>query len=384
MQENKLFLVGLGGRIFNCTLRALANQGKLMRLNGVSASGQKDLQAIAAKIRHDSTHGKFPVKVDARGLGDGEESKGEGHIGYLLFQWKNSFWHAVPVFAQPDPSQLPLKELLIDVVIDASGKFLTREKASGFLQAGAKKVIMSAPAKDDTPLVIYGINDTDDKGLDIISRSSCTTTCVAPVVQALGDVLGVPRYILLNTAHAVTNSQSSLDANCENNFANGCGCMDNIVLTKTGATESLQKIFPGIEDTTGASLRAPVTDGSICCIDMQFDKLVETGITKENVLEILREYAKSHPHNLRVDNEHPTLTSTYLIGEGVGSIVLALDDNCIRVIGNTIRVFAGYDNEYGYSYLLALSALNCPLPPSSADAALALVPNVDTAAVSAA
>ncbi|MCL2756605.1 MAG: hypothetical protein FWD43_00795 [Coriobacteriia bacterium] len=362
--ENTLFMAGLGGRIFNCTLRALANQGKITQLKGVSASGQKNLDEIAEKIQHDSTHRYFPLDVCARGLKEGEDL-GAGHLGFLVFMTSGSFFgnkpcdykHEVPVFGQPDPSLLPLADLGIDVAIDASGRFLTREKAVAFLKAGAKKVVMSAPAKDDTPLVIYGINNEVDTGLDVVSRASCTTTCAAPIVKALGDKYGMPRNIFLNTTHAVTNSQLSLDGNSAS-FANGFGCMDNIVVTSTGATKSLKIMFPEIGNTTGISCRVPVTDGSICCLVMSFDESMKGKITREDVIETLREYEKDHPLNIRVSHRK-TMISTYVIGRGIGSIVAP---GQVEVHDNIVHVIAGYDNEYGYAYLLALSALNCPLP----------------------
>lgn len=365
MSENTLFLAGMGGRIFNCTLRALANQGKLTQVCGVSASGPKDLKGIAEKLDHDSTHRYFPLDVNSRGAyGDGVIC--DGHFGYLVITNKDSikddrqpsFVHEIPVFAAKNPSTLPLDELGVDVAIDATGKFLTREKAASFLDAGAKKVIMSAPAKDDTPLVIYGINDKDDTGLPIVSRASCTTTCAAPIVKALGDIYGMPKNIFLNTTHAVTNSQLSLDGNSDK-FANGFGCMDNIVVTDTGATKSLQRMFPEIENTFGISCRVPVTNGSILSLVMEFDegKLTQE-LTKENVLTALRAFEEKHPLNLRVSHRK-TMVSTYVIGRGIGSIVAP---GQVVVLGNTVHVVAGYDNEYGYAYLLAISALKAPLP----------------------
>lgn len=362
---NTLFIAGLGGRIFNCTLRALANQGELTQLKGVSASGPKDLVEIAEKLEHDSTHRFFPYDVYSRTLIEGEKIS-EGHFGYLVFVDAGSvikesvptFKHEVPVFGAALPSTLPLALLGVDVAIDATGKFLTKEKAQLFLDAGAKKVIMSAPAKDDTPLVVYGINDEVDQGLSIVSRASCTTTCAAPIVKALGDVYGMPKNIFLNTTHAVTNSQLSLDGNA-NKFANGFGCMDNIVVTDTGATKSLQRMFPEIENTFGISCRVPVTNGSILSLVMEFDEAKQTKeLTKENVLEILRAYEATHPLNIRVSHRK-TMVSTYVIGRGIGSIVAP---GQIEVLGKNVHVVAGYDNEYGYAYLLALSALMAPLP----------------------
>ncbi len=362
---NTLFIAGLGGRIFNCTLRALANQNELTQLRGVSASGPKNLHEIAEKIEHDSTHRFFPLDVYSRDVAEGEAIS-EGHFGYLVFVDRGSvvqgdaptFKHEVPVFGAAVPSTLPLAKLGVDVAIDATGKFLTREKAQLFLDAGAKKIIMSAPAKDDTPLVIYGINDEADSGLSIVSRASCTTTCAAPIVKGLSNVYGMPKNIFLNTTHAVTNSQLSLDGNT-GKFANGFGCMDNIVVTDTGATKSLQKMFPEIESTFGISCRVPVTDGSILSLVMEFDEEnFQQELNKENVLAALRAYEADHPLNLRVSHRK-TMVSTYVIGRGIGSIVAP---GQIEVLGKNVHVVAGYDNEYGYSYLLALSALNAPLP----------------------
>lgn len=363
--SNTLFMAGLGGRIFNSVLRALANQGELKQLRGVSASGPKNLVEIAEKIEHDSTHRFFPLDVYSREPEPGEAIS-EGHFGYLVFVDEGSvlknltpeYKHEIPVFAAAVPATLPLDKLGIDVAIDATGKFLTKEKAQGFLEAGAKKLVMSAPAKDDTPLVIYGINDEDDTGLSIVSRASCTTTCAAPIVKALGDTYGMPKNIFLNTTHAVTNSQLSLDGNTHK-FANGFGCMDNIVVTDTGATKSLQRMFPEIENTFGISCRVPVTDGSILSLVMEFDE--EQGkqaLTKENVLAALRAFEAEHPLNLRVSHRS-TMVSTYVIGRGIGSIVAP---GQIEVLGKNVHVVAGYDNEYGYAFLLALSALNAPLP----------------------
>jgi glyceraldehyde 3-phosphate dehydrogenase len=358
-------MAGLGGRIFNSTLRALANQNALTQLVGVSASGPKNLRDIAEKIEHDSTHRFFPLDAYARDVEEGELIV-EGHIGYLVFVDAGSvnegkpstFKHEIPVFAQSDPAKLPLGALGIDVAIDATGKFLTREKAQLFLDAGAKKVMMSAPAKDDTKLVVYGINDEDDDGLAVVSRASCTTTCAAPIVKALGDVFGMPKNIFLNTTHAVTNSQLSLDGN-SSKFANGFGCMDNIIVTDTGATKSLQKMFPAIENTFGISCRVPVTNGSVLSLVMEFDKPTgDVTISRESVLAALQAFEKEHPLNLRVSHRQ-AMISTYVIGRGIGSIVAP---GQIEVLGNTVHVVAGYDNEYGYSYLLALSALNAPLP----------------------
>jgi glyceraldehyde 3-phosphate dehydrogenase len=372
--DNRLLIAGAGGRIFNCILRALANRGKLHCVVGVSASGPKDLRELAEKLDYDSTHGAFPLAVrhTLRVLKINDD-----HIGDLVFYEipkdeyglpihdydiegeDNYVLDAVlriPVFAQGDPSKLPLAELGVDVAIDATGKFLTREKASAFLEGGAKKVIMTAPAKDDTPSIIHGINDEVDTGLDIVSRASCTTTCAAPIVKALGDRYGFPTAVILNTTHAVTGSQKVVDGNTEKP-PNGYAAMDNIVVTDTGATKSLQKIFPEIKSTYGISCRVPVSDGSILQLVMKFNA-PEGEITREGVIKALKAFEREHPLNLRVSHRD-NLVSTYLVGRHEGCIV-TLDQ--IDVIDDLVIVVVGYDNEYGYSYLNAKSALDAPIP----------------------
>jgi glyceraldehyde 3-phosphate dehydrogenase len=163
---------------------------------------------------------------------------------------------------------------------------------------------------------------------------------------------------MLNTTHAVTASQKPVDGNSEK-FANGYGCIDNIVVTDTGASRALQKIIPGIKNVSGISCRVPVTDGSILASTMVFDDLPSgEEITEDLVLRALKDFEKEHPLNLRVSHRD-TLVSSYLVGRPCGSIVAPSQ---IVVIGNIVIVIAGYDNEYGYAFLLMLSALRAPLP----------------------
>jgi glyceraldehyde 3-phosphate dehydrogenase len=353
--SNKLFISGAGGRIFSCLFRALAHQGKLESVAGVSASGRKDLAELAEKLDHDSTHLGFPYAVRSDSTG----TINEDHFGYLTFERGEEF-HRIPIFGQPDPAKLPLAELKVDVVLEATGKFLTKEKAELFLQAGAKKVIITAPAKDDTPLVIYDINGEKDDGLAVVSLASCTTNCAAPIVYALSETFGAPKSVFLNTTHAVTNSQKMLDGNASK-AENGYAGINNIVVTDTGATKSLQKMFPEIGATTGISCRVPVSDGSICSLIMEFDENHANAKTlnRDTVLEALRHFERDViPRLLRVSHRK-TMISSYVIGRSETSIVAP---GQVEVIGNIVHVIAGYDNEYAYAYHAAIAALDCPLP----------------------
>ncbi|MDR1271523.1 MAG: hypothetical protein LBK04_00780 [Clostridiales Family XIII bacterium] len=352
---NKLFLNGAGGRIFICILRALYKEKQLGSVVGFGASGPKDLRILAERLEHDSTHGRYPLEV-----GYTTESKfGPEHIGYITFEGEGEAYK-IPIFGQPDPSKLPLTELGADVAIDATGKFLTRELAEGFLKAGAKKVLMSAPAKDDTPLIIYDINGEKDNGLDVVSLASCTTNCAAPIVFALAETFSYPQAIFLNTTHAVTNSQKILDGS-SGKIANGFSGLNNIIVSDTGATRSLQKMFPAIKDTNGISCRVPVADGSICDLVMTFDP--EDGntakINNESVLAALQDYSANKYPNLLKISKRESMISTYVLGDSHTSVVAPPQIFCS---GNTVRVIAGYDNEYAYSYQLTVSALKAPLP----------------------
>lgn len=353
---NNIFLSGTGGRIFMTVLRSLAMMGQIEKVKGVSASSMdKDIEGIAERIHHDSTHGYFPLAVWA------EIDTKDDRIGYFHFRDKDTGrdtppMYSIPIFGNPDPEKLPLKELDIDVTIEATGKFLTREKASKYLNAGSKKVLMSAPAKDDTPLIIYQINGDKDTGLDVVSLASCTTNCAAPIVKALSDKYGDIKSLFLNTTHAVTNSQNLLDGN-NSKIANSYAGLDNIIVTDTGATKSLTKIFDNIGSTTGISCRVPVSDGSVCCMVLTFDDL--KGTTKEEVNEVLHEASNGYLFDLLNVSRRKVLTSTAVIGVKETSYVAP---NHTEVIGNQIRIVSGYDNEYGYAYQLAKAALECPLP----------------------
>jgi len=174
------------------------------------------------------------------------------------------------------------------------------------------------------------------------------------------ETFGPPQAIFLNTTHAVTNSQLMLDGNATK-LANGYAGINNIVVTDTGATKSLQKMFPEIGATTGISCRVPVSDGSICCLVMEFDDddPRTAQLSRDSVLDALSDFEQNHyPRLLRVSHRK-TMISSYVIGRSETSIVAP---GQVEVIGNIVRVIAGYDNEYAYSYHAALSALNCPLP----------------------
>jgi glyceraldehyde 3-phosphate dehydrogenase len=350
---NKVFIAGAGGRIFSCMVRALATHGQLGQLVGVSASGPKNLEEMAEKLDHDSTHRRFPLQVRSRPSDDNES------LGYLTFEddvvgkENGGAYYEVPVYAQPDPSKLPLAELGVDVAVDATGKFLTAESASEFLDAGAKKILMTAPSKDDTPLVIYGINSEVDTGLAIVSLASCTTNCAAPIVVALEEAYGMPENIFLNTTHAVTNSQKLLDGN-SGKLSNSFSGLNNIIVTDTGATKSLQKMFPVIKATTGISCRVPVATGSILSLVMEYH--CEKQLTKEGVIEALENF---HDKSILRVSHRQTMISSYVIGRQETCIVAP---GQIEVIGNIVRVVAGYDNEYAYAYRASQAALYCPLP----------------------
>lgn len=354
--SNKVFIAGIGGRICSCMLRAMAVNNTLSNVVGVSASGNKDLSEVAEKLDHDSTHRRFPLEV--RHLDCDEKNKiNESHIGFLTFRDENSrdplSLLKVPVFAEPDASKLPLKELDVDVSVDSTGKYLTKEKASAFLKAGAKKVIMSAPPKDDTPMVIYHINGEEDKGLDIVSTASCTTNCAAPIVKALSDAFETPIRIILTTTHAVTNSQRLLDGSSKK-MANSYAGLNNIVVSSTGATKALKKMFPKIKTSDGLSCRVPVVDGSVLSLTLEFKRDIKN-LTTKTVLKALEDFPDEY---LRVSHRK-TMISSYIVGRSEPCIVAP---GQIYVDGDIVRVVAGYDNEYSYAYHLALAALNAPLP----------------------
>ncbi len=250
--------------------------------------------------------------------------------------------HHIPVFSQKDPSLLPWKDLSVDVVLECTGHFLTAEKAQLHLNSGAKKVVISAPAKDDSPTFVIGVNDTTYAGQTIISDASCTTNCISAIAKIMDDAFGVQKA-LMTTIHAYTSDQMLQDGG-HHDPRRARAAAQNIVPTSTGATIAATKAVPHLAGKfDGLSIRVPVSVGSLS--DFTFLLGRDTTVEEVNTVLSLAVARPEFDNTLEVTTE--PLVSSDVIGNEHSSII---DLSLTQVVeGNLVKVVAWYDNEWGYA-----------------------------------
>jgi len=259
-------------------------------------------------------------------------------IGSLVVDGKE-----IPVFSQKDPSLLPWKDLKVDVVIESTGHFLTKEKLQAHLAAGAKKVVLSAPAKGgEVATYVLSVNDKDYKGESIINNASCTTNCVAPVARIMVDYFGVEKA-MMTTIHGYTSDQKLLDGG-HKDYRRARAAAENIVPTSTGATVAAGEVIPELVGIfNGLSIRVPVPVGSLS----DFTFLLKKPTTKEEVNEILKKEAQSPRYKGILEATNDPIVSSDIVGNTHSSII---DLSLTQVVGgNMVKVIAWYDNEVGYA-----------------------------------
>lgn len=250
----------------------------------------------------------------------------------------------IKVYAESDPSLLPWKELNVDVVLECTGVFTSAEKCQAHLDAGAKHVIISAPAKDEVKTIVYGVNDDilslSDK---VISAASCTTNCLAPVLKLIDDKFGVKKGFM-TTVHAMTNDQETLDIPHKKGIKarRGRAASLNIIPTSTGAASQIGKVIPHLNGKLdGIAFRVPVGDGSVIDVTLE--------IEKNTTIEDVNNMFKSNQSKVLKYTEDPIVSSD-IIGEEVGATVDGLLTNIIEEDGKQLlKVVAWYDNEVGYT-----------------------------------
>lgn len=310
------------GRIGRLCLRAAIKRSDL---KVVAVNSTADTKTSAHLLRYDSTHGKF-----------------DGEINYtddsLIIDGKE-----VKFLSDRDPSKMPWKELDIDVVIEATGKFRTRETAGIHLMAGAKKVVLTAPGKDVDATIVMGVNENsyDPEKHNIISNASCTTNCLAPVVKVLHDNLTI-KTGLMTTVHSFTNDQKNLD-NRHKDLRRARGCTQSIIPTTTGAAKAVTQVIPELAGKlNGMALRVPTPDVSLVDLVVDFEET----ITKDSINELLKQASETYMKNILAYCDEP-LVSIDFTGNQNSSIVDALST---MVVGpHTAKIIAWYDNEWGYS-----------------------------------
>lgn len=301
----------------------IANQVEEIEI--VAINDLTDAKTLAHLLKYDSVHGIYDADVKAT-----EDS--------IIVNGKE-----IKITAIKDPTQLPWKDLDIDIVIESTGLFTKREDAQKHLEAGAKRVIISAPAKNPDITIVLGVNQEmyDPKNHKIISNASCTTNALAPIVKVLQKEFGI-KYGYMVTTHAYTNDQRILDLP-HKDLRRARAAAVNIVPTTTGAAKALGEVIPEIKGKLdGTARRVPVADGSL--IDLTV--VVEKNTTVEEVNAAMKKYSEGEMKGILAYCEDPVVSSD-IVGNSASSI---FDSLLTQVIdGNLIHVASWYDNEYGYS-----------------------------------
>ena len=239
----------IGRMVFRAAVENFSNDIEVVGINDLL-----DPDNLAYMLKYDSVHGAFKGEVSVEG-------------NTLIVNGKK-----IRLTAEMDPANLKWNEVGAEVVVESTGLFLTDEKARKHIEAGAKKVIMSAPSKDATPMFVYGVNDKTYAGQDIISNASCTTNCLAPISKVLDEKFGIVRG-LMTTVHAATATQKTVDGPSKKDWRGGRGILENIIASSTGAAKAVGKVLPQlIGKLTGMSLRVPTSDVSFVDLTVELKK----------------------------------------------------------------------------------------------------------------
>jgi glyceraldehyde 3-phosphate dehydrogenase len=244
--------------------------------------------------------------------------------------------------AVKDPAELKWGEVGADIVVEATGLFLTKETCEKHLAAGAKKVVMSAPSKDDTPMFVYGVNDQSYKGEAIISNASCTTNCLAPVAKVLNDAFGIKRG-LMTTVHATTATQKTVDGPSNKDWRGGRGILENIIPSSTGAAKAVGVVIPELnKKLTGMAFRVPTSDVSVVDLTVELSKPA----TYVEICAEMKAQAAGALEGVLAYTEDKVVATDFR-GEACTSVFDA--DAGIALDSTFVKLVAWYDNEWGYS-----------------------------------
>jgi glyceraldehyde 3-phosphate dehydrogenase len=279
---------------------------------------------LAYMLKYDSVHGRFKGEIAV-----------DGHT--LIVNGKK-----IRLTAEKDPAALKWGDVGADVVVESTGLFLTLDSCQKHLDAGAKKVIQSAPSKDETPMFVYGVNHTKYAGETIISNASCTTNCLAPVAKVLHDSFGIKRG-LMTTVHATTATQKTVDGPSNKDWRGGRGILENIIPSSTGAAKAVGKVIPELnKKLTGMSFRVPTSDVSV--IDLTVELAKDT--TYEQICAAMKAAAAGPMKGVLAYTEDKVVATDFR-GESCTSVFDA--EAGIMLDPTFVKVIAWYDNEWGYS-----------------------------------
>ncbi|MDD3154726.1 MAG: type I glyceraldehyde-3-phosphate dehydrogenase [Victivallaceae bacterium] len=311
------------GRIGRMVFRAaVKNFGKDIQIVGINDLLDPDY--LAYMLKYDSVHGQFEGDV-----------KVEGNSMIVN-------GNKIRLTAEKDPANLKWDEVGADVVVESTGFFLTEELAAAHLKAGAKKVIMSAPSKDATPMFVYGVNDKSYAGQKIISNASCTTNCLAPISKVLNDKFGIKRG-LMTTIHAATATQKTVDGPSKKDWRGGRGILENMIPSSTGAAKAVGKVLPVLNGKlTGMSVRVPTSDVSF--VDLVAE--LNTECTYEEICAAMKAASEGELKGI-LGYTDEAVVSTDFRGDARTSIFDAKAG--IQLDKTFVKVCSWYDNEWGYS-----------------------------------
>ncbi|KHE71525.1 glyceraldehyde-3-phosphate dehydrogenase [Halobacillus sp. BBL2006] len=321
MGKTKIAINGLG-RIGRMVFRKAAVDESI---DLVAVNASYPAETIAHMLKYDSVHGRFEGEIKASSDG-------------LLVNGKK-----VKLCSTRNPLELPWNELEIDIVIEATGKFRTKEEASLHMEAGAKKVIITAPGKQVDATIVMGVNEEtyDPSDHHVISNASCTTNCLAPVVKVLEDEFGIENG-LMTTVHAFTNDQKNLD-NPHKDLRRARGCTQSIIPTSTGAARALGEVIPSLKGKlNGMALRVPTPNVSL--VDLVVD--LKKDVTAEEINEAFARVARREMKGILEFNDEPLVSIDYTTSPS-SAIIDSLSTQVIE--DRKVKVLAWYDNEWGYS-----------------------------------
>lgn len=284
-----------------------------------------DVDYMAYMLKYDSTHGQFDGTVEVKN-------------GQLVVNGNE-----IRVTAERDPANLKWDEVGAEYVVESTGFFLTKESAKGHIEAGAKKVIMSAPSKDDTPMFVMGVNNTKyASDMDFVSNASCTTNCLAPIAKVLNDNFGI-KDGLMTTVHATTSTQKTVDGPSMKDWRGGRGAAQNIIPSSTGAAKAVGKVIPELNGKlTGMSFRVPTPDVSVVDLTVNLNK--ET--TYEEICAVMKKASEGELKGILGYTEDAVVSNDF-VGDARTSIFDA--GAGIQLSSTFVKVVSWYDNEMGYS-----------------------------------
>ncbi|WP_018232696.1 type I glyceraldehyde-3-phosphate dehydrogenase [Thioalkalivibrio thiocyanodenitrificans] len=311
------------GRIGRMAFRAISKE--FPEIEVVAINDLLDPDYLAYMLKYDSVHGRFNGDIAVEGSN-------------LVVNGKK-----IRLTAERDPASLKWNEAGAEVVIESTGFFLSEDVAGKHIEAGAKKVVMSAPSKDATPMFVYGVNHDSYKGQAIISAASCTTNALAPVAKVLNDSFGIKRG-LMSTVHAATATQKTVDGPSAKDWRGGRGILENIIPSSTGAAKAVGKVLPELNGKlTGMAFRVPTSDVSVVDLTVELNKEA----SYDDICKAMKAASESGPLKGVLAYTDEKVVSTDFRGQNMPSIFdaeagIALDPTFVKVV-------AWYDNEYGYT-----------------------------------